>query len=621
MEAEKPSETGEANPAREHASLLFWAGPAALLLLFAILLAFTWRRWADPVVDFGREAYVAWRIAEGDILYRDVFYYYGPLAAHINGLLFKLLGTQLTWLFVLNAALTLGCLFLIWKEFVRQAGQLVGFAAGGIFLFLFAFGHFSAYANYNFLAPYSHELTWGFFLLLLMLTFARADLRAPSLGSSIGIGFLGGLAMLTKIEIALAAAMILGGWAGLRCWGTRLHGRALIHGPILDLPAAALAVLAPGAAAATYFVLRTHDLAAWHLPFLQWQVAWEGTLGSSATNLKFLGLDNPSQRLLDNLKDLFVAIAVLALIGIASIGEGKTKSSWVSWLCWMSPLAASLILAFNIENWELGMLLPAAAVAGLALSLWKLIKMRREPSAWQREAATFLWCVLALGLLPKMGFYPRIQHYGFVLALPSTLLLLRLACKDYISWLGSIGGCIGLARFAVLWLAASLVFYLSEHFSLRNYQGKVVPVGPIGDHLYYYAQYIHVSPQQMEAVRKVIMSKPGARSLVVLPEGAILNYWTRLPSSISFIEFTPPLLKYRGQARLLSELQANPPDLVVIWSRHLGEYHTGPFGTCEGSGSLIKSWVETHYDLVLETGASPFAEGGQGARIYALKSG
>lgn len=57
------------------------AHPALHLALLAGLsvwqLAVSWRRWADPIVDFGRELYIPWRLSEGAVLYRDVEDFYG----------------------------------------------------------------------------------------------------------------------------------------------------------------------------------------------------------------------------------------------------------------------------------------------------------------------------------------------------------------------------------------------------------------------------------------------------------------------------------------------------------------------------------------------------------------
>ncbi|HEY3171713.1 MAG TPA: hypothetical protein VGK86_03960, partial [Thermoanaerobaculia bacterium] len=56
---------------------------AAVLLPYAVFLLLTavsWNRWIEPFVDTGRELMVPWRVSQGEALYREVRFYYGPLA-------------------------------------------------------------------------------------------------------------------------------------------------------------------------------------------------------------------------------------------------------------------------------------------------------------------------------------------------------------------------------------------------------------------------------------------------------------------------------------------------------------------------------------------------------------
>ena len=57
------------------------------------MIALTWRGWADPLVDFGRELYVPWRLAEGERLYLDIAWFNGPLSQYWNALWFRIFGT------------------------------------------------------------------------------------------------------------------------------------------------------------------------------------------------------------------------------------------------------------------------------------------------------------------------------------------------------------------------------------------------------------------------------------------------------------------------------------------------------------------------------------------------
>src|SRR6266550_3528243 len=67
----------------------------ALCCLWLALVIFGWARWGSVTVDCGRELYVAAALAQGKLLYRDVWYLYGPGAPYLNSWLFRTFGIHL----------------------------------------------------------------------------------------------------------------------------------------------------------------------------------------------------------------------------------------------------------------------------------------------------------------------------------------------------------------------------------------------------------------------------------------------------------------------------------------------------------------------------------------------
>ena len=49
-----------------------WLGPAIIAVALPLMLAWSWEKWPDPLIDFGRELYAPWQLAAGRVLYRDV---------------------------------------------------------------------------------------------------------------------------------------------------------------------------------------------------------------------------------------------------------------------------------------------------------------------------------------------------------------------------------------------------------------------------------------------------------------------------------------------------------------------------------------------------------------------
>jgi hypothetical protein len=68
--------------------------PLLVAATFVTAAAFTWRRLGSLLIDGGRELEVPRRVLAGDVLYRDVRYYWGPLAPHVNAVAYGIFGVS-----------------------------------------------------------------------------------------------------------------------------------------------------------------------------------------------------------------------------------------------------------------------------------------------------------------------------------------------------------------------------------------------------------------------------------------------------------------------------------------------------------------------------------------------
>ena len=102
------------------------------------MVAWSWGRLVEIQIDFGREIYFAWQLAEGKRLYADLIYYYGPLSPYFNALLFDLFGVSLRTLMVGN--LVIACLItvVLYLLFRGVASPFAATIACLIFVLVFA---------------------------------------------------------------------------------------------------------------------------------------------------------------------------------------------------------------------------------------------------------------------------------------------------------------------------------------------------------------------------------------------------------------------------------------------------------------------------------------------------
>ena len=119
--------------------------------LFALLAALSWLRWASFQGDLSREWTVPMRLAAGERLWKDVGYYYGPLAPYAVADAFRAFGTSVATYVgcaLAAAAATLAALLLAARRFLTPASSLaVAAVAVGVLAF--------APENGAFVAPYA----------------------------------------------------------------------------------------------------------------------------------------------------------------------------------------------------------------------------------------------------------------------------------------------------------------------------------------------------------------------------------------------------------------------------------------------------------------------------------
>jgi hypothetical protein len=177
---------------------------AGLVLLWAVRMYTTYATWGNLSIDSGHEAYVPAALAQGKMLYRDVFWMYTPLAPWINAALFRLFGIRLEVLYWAGSLAALGSavlLFLIGKRF---SSRLFGWAAGAVVL-LQAFHAW----HFCFPLPYSFAPVYGCLTACLFLWCAA---QAPFSKNAVWIfvaASCAATALLLKVEFGVACYAIL----------------------------------------------------------------------------------------------------------------------------------------------------------------------------------------------------------------------------------------------------------------------------------------------------------------------------------------------------------------------------------------------------------------------------
>ena len=579
---------------------------AVLVIPLLALVGWSWGRWLDPLVDFGRELYMPWQITEGRVLYRDLASFNGPLSPYLNSLWFAVGGTSLRTLVIANTAIAMLLAWLLFALFGRFASQAAALAASMVFVLGFSVSHTLPIGNYNFITPYSHELTHG----LVLSVFAFWCVAKHAEGSRWALGVAGvaaGALLLTKIEVAAAA------WLGLLVTLATRQRLAPVPARIVRREWSFFAATAalPLVVAILLFALVMPIEDAARAPLTHWTLVLRPGVSSELASLPFY-------RVIAGTDDWTGSAATIAIwtagytaffaaaVAVSRLTNRRGHPVFSAERIFIAAATAAVALRLFMEDRPARPLPMLTAV--LVVVFFHAIYVRRRGGT---GAALHLgWTVFSGALLAKLGLNPRLAHYGFGLAMPALLG----AVVFLLDWLPVRLNQAHTARaLRASTLALLMVIVLATLWETsRHFARKHVRVGRGAD-----AFLADDRGRAINAIVDAMKRRGSARTLVVLPEGVTINYLSRTPSSVPYVNFMPPELILFDEARVVGALERTPPDYVAVVHKDTTEYGARFFGQDYG-GALI-AWVERHYHRVELFGAEPLRDENFGIALFERK--
>ncbi len=597
-----------------------WLGAIPMGIAFILLSWMSWRKWPDPLIDFGQQLYVPWRLSRGAVLYHDVSYVYGCLSVCYHAALFKMFGVSLNVILDSNFFILIFLLLLIYRLFLKCSDMWVA-ATAGLALTVLAFSQLLDVGNYNYICPYSHEEFHGIVLAVVMMACLARWLEA---GRKLPLALAGvclGLVFLTKPEVFVGAV-------------APFVVAVVLQWRRISIPELAKALfLAAGCA----FV----PLAGFNFGFRSEMNstdaaraicgAWLPLLHSSGLQLPIYqhntGLDAPwshigkaliefgglviivglcAWRLTRPMVTSLERAIVIGLVGGASIYYDWTKFGHAL------PLLVIVAAILWWREWRSGVWRLGAGISVLS----------PEPGTWNPEPIfPALWLAFSFALLAKLGFNPRISHFGVFLAMPAFLSAIYLLVYLLPRMLGS--GVWGLASGVVpqnrepgtqtrtkAFRAAMLIFLLAglARLTIQSalfYKDKDFSLGSGGDRIVTYNPKVDPTGAAMaSAVQRIETHTAPTNTLAVLPEGVMLNYLTRRDNPTPYVVFAFEVWAF-GEQTMLDAYEKNPPDYIVLVQRDSSEYGVKYFGQQRGYGFDMMQWVRRNYqpvELISEIG-------------------
>lgn len=590
-------------------------GPSILVVIGSYMLHLSWFKWPDLLIDYGRELYVPWQITQGKVLYVDINHLYGPLAHYFNALLFQIFGTGLSTLAYFNIVITILITAMIYTLIKSSFGDWIATTAGVCFLVIFACSQYVGISNYNFVCPYSHEITYGIFLFFLALTLFRKYLAHQKIIYAALIGLITGLIFLTKVEVFIAGLIsLLAGLMFIFRQSKPLHFKKhLFHFTFF--------ALLPVIAFFIYFSLHMPLVEAFNAIIASYKNIFIGELTNNIYYLRMSGLNNPAQNITLMLIKTFNYLLFFIFTGLIAylFNRFSKKHFGYGVVVILSALIILFLffLFFPISWLDIARPYPVFAVCLLGYLIINLIH-KREDKFFIAKYLPFASLVLfSLLLLVKIILHVRFYHYGFALAMPATLAMLVLFLYYIPLFFSRWGSKTVVASFAGLFIILTLLFYLN--FTKNVYDMKNYPIAEGRDRfLTYDEKFFNYGPVLTKTLELVDQSMSLQDTFIVMPDGIMLNYLSRRNSPSRYFEFTPNFIEATGEARIINDISRNRPSFIILTKKDTSEHGAKYFGADYARN--IYSWITDNYDKVNSIGDDTLSGKDFGIVIMKLKN-
>ncbi|MCF8721673.1 glycosyltransferase family 39 protein [Nitrospina gracilis] len=604
--------------------LWFFPGPGLTLLVFIYLTVVSWQRWADPIIDFGQQAYLPWVLSEGAVLYRDVDDFHGPLAAYVHALLFYLFGPGIVYLAVFNLILIVLTAILL-NAFLKHLAPAPAARLGQItFVGAFAFACHRGWAGLNFVTPYVYDLTYGVMLSFAALYLFVWDMDRLRPQTWLAIGLVWGLAFLTKVEVfvALSASLMF----GLVAWHYAKSiecGRCLRNGMLI-----AVGWVIPFACFLLYFAVQMPLGDAVQSLLSPYARVFHPGVKKIAFYSSILGTSS----LGESLAAMGVHLSAFLIVGYTlhrinrafTLPENRIRTFQIAAV--VTTLAGLWALYPLIPWLEITRSFPLALIVIFALGAARFFKSENRRHFVLTHLPFWVLMGFALAMTLKVILNLKMHHIGFALALPATLAMIVLVFGCWLPRVDPAPPARSLLQ-PVIYAAFLFTIGVFVHLSSSHYAHKTFPVGRGPDMIYDYTprgkdhtgHFITRGLVLQYAMEWLDARMKPTDTLLTLPDAMMLNYQLKRRFPTRDTAFNPLAILLDRELAMLARLKQSLPDYVALV--HADHSHFGfPFFG-KNYGTALNQWVQTEFERVQQIGPPPFTQEGFGISIYKRRTG
>lgn len=517
----------------------------AILLLAIVFTAIfaTYAHHGSLLIDTGREAYYPTQVLLGKVLYKDIFNIYGPFSYLFNAVLFKIFGANLNVLYItgcVGAVLVTGLIYLIAKRF------LTSFLSFSIAVITVMTGVVTHYLS-NFVFPYSFAMLYGlisFLFSVLFLLKYEAEKNNKYLYLS---SLFAGLSVANKYEFMPYIIAILYAIIRVKPLAAKQIATAIVY--LLSFPVLCFGIL---------FLqgLNIHDILNTiyiynkmaHSQTLKYFYHLQGVYFSpKIMKVEIIAMSETLLALLCfwtalNIKNVFASFLMVIIASLLVIFlTGPLSYSLI-------PIMILILAVLDFKNLKDNKALQILVISALCFSI---------KAFW--------------GL---MIFNYGVFFIGFLLLAAMAIISDLLKDKN-INYKGA----------ALYFILSAVVLCWHNQQSI-----KTIPVKTEKGTIFAETNMAKASIELIDYINK---NTKKTDTIVILPEGAMINFFTQRPTDNYYTSLIPLYVETFGEENIVNHFKKTKPQYIVFNNWNTSEYYFR--GICQDYALSFCSYVAKNY--------------------------
>lgn len=570
-------------------------------LVFVVLYGLSWLKWGDLYVDSFRDQYIISRVLDGSVLYKDVVYLYGffPISLLILANVF-LVNNLFATIFV--CTLCSICTITVFYRICRLVFDR-GISCCATILFITAFIFNALSMIFNYILPYSSASV--FFIMFALLGIYSAGKVLIS-GKKKYRHFLS-LSLAFSCFCRLDMGILL--MSGVFVFGVFQFFQHRNKSFIKDVLKAVLFTVI-GYVGFLLYIGSLKEFIDYFIQNISWQKNGDGAVFErNILGLNFLGF---------HLKYMIVFsfIQVFSAYTIAMLAKKFEQKTNIITRVFLSTLFVLylVVLGFYLVP-RINMFFMAVPLLMVFVGLWFMMKIKNKETFDVQQNFLCLVFIVSSMFWLRIGVRPVINSYFFYLGVPSLFVMMIVLFKllperimgeskrNNAAFRAFV--CIYLILISACFSFMNLTIYSKKEAEIITLKGVV-------------KQGIDARTAVfVEAVEYLKKHTSKEDSVLVLPEGYGIYFFSDRMNALKDHIFLPLLVFFKGEDVIIQEISENKIDyIVLVYGREAEEYGASFWGV--DYAQKIDTWIHANYSSEMFSGRNRNDKTRPGIEIFKL---